>query len=259
MRFTILFWLVSCLAAATGGPPTGSLVIAGGGELGPEILSRFIALAGGPEAPVVFIPTANGLNPQPAGLLEQNILKKAGLKNITVLHTTDRRVADSKAFTTPLRQARGVWIGGGRQWRLVDSYLNTRTLRELRALLGRGGVIGGSSAGASIMASYLVRGARAGNTLMMAPGYERGFGFVRDAAIDQHLLPRKRENDLIGVVAAHPRLLGIGIDEKTAVIVTGDRFEVTGPSKVAIYEKGKPYYFLSSGDRFDLKTRSRIH
>jgi cyanophycinase len=137
--------------------------------------------------------------------------------------------------------------------------MNTRTLRELRAVLARGGVIGGTSAGATILGSYLVRGAREGNSVMMAPGYEQGFGFLRGVAIDQHLLKRKRENDMIAVVSAHPQLLGIGIDEKTAVVVQGDRFEVVGPSKVAIYENSKPYYFLSGGDRFDLKTRSRLH
>ena len=140
-------------------------------------------------------------------------------------------------------KARAVWIGGGRQWRLVDAYLNTRTLVEMRALLDRGGVIGGSSAGASIMASYLVRGAREGNSTMMARGYEEGFGFLHDVAIDQHLLRRERENDMVAVVTAHPALLGIGIDEKTAVVVQGDRFEVVGPSKVAIYETRKTLLF----------------
>ena len=93
---------------------------------------------------------------------------------------------------------------------------------------------------------------------MMAPGYEQGFAFLRGVAIDQHLLKRKREKDLVAVIAAHPQLLGIGLDEGTAVIVQGDRFEVVGASKVAIYEPHKSYYFLSAGDRFDLKTRSRL-
>jgi len=258
MRLSLLFIVAGLAAATSVGPPKGSVVVVGGGTLGPDVLNRFIDLAGGPEAPIVLIPTANGANPQPANLVEENILRTAGLKNITILHTTDRRIADSKEFVAPLLKARGVWIAGGRQWRLVDSYLNTRTVRELRALLARGGVIGGSSAGASILSSYMVRGARSGNTIMMAPGYERGFGFLRNVAVDQHLLTRKRQNDLVAVVAAHPKLLGIGIDEKTAVIVHGDRFEVVGPSKVAIYENGKPYYFLSAGDRFDMKSRSRI-
>jgi cyanophycinase len=264
MKSRRLFILLILLIAATNiayagnkvGPAKGSVLAAGGGKLGSEVLNKFIDLAGGPEASIVFIPTA--LDPQPANLAEANILRKAGARNLTILHTTDRKVADSKTFVEPLRSARGVWLGGGRQWRLVDAYLNTRTLRELRAVLDRGGVIGGSSAGATILGSYLVRGAREGNRIMMAPGYERGFAFLRGVAIDQHLLKRKRENDLVGVIKAHPSLLGIGLDEGTAVIVQGDRFEVVGPSKVAIYESDKPYYFLSAGDRFDLKTRTRV-
>ena len=245
------------LAGTAIGPPKGAVIAAGGGNLGPEVINRFIELAGGPDALIVFIPTA--LDPQPANLAEANILRKAGAKNLTILHTTDRKIADSKTFVEPLRKARGVWFGGGRQWRLVDAYLNTRTLRELRRVLARGGVIGGSSAGATILGSYLVRGARSGNQIMMAPGYEQGFGFLRGVAIDQHLLKRKRENDLVGVIRTHPALLGIGLDEGTAIIVQGDRFEVAGRSKVAIYEPSKPYYFLSEGDRFDLKTRTRVH
>ena len=148
-----------------------------------------------------------------------------------------------------------MWFPGGRQWRLVDAYLGTRTQRELEAVLARGGVIGGTSAGATIQGSYLVRGAREGNTIMMAPGYEVGFGYLKNVAVDQHLLARKREKDMLQVVEKHPELLGIGIDEGTAIVVQGDQFEVIGASKVAIYENGKPYFFLSPGDRFDLAIR----
>ena len=151
---------------------------------------------------------------------------------------------------------------GGRQWRLVDSYLGTRTEREFRGVVERGGVIGGSSAGATIQGSYLVRGAREGNQLMMAPGYEQGFGFLRGVAIDQHLLKRTRQDDLLEVIDRRPDLLGIGIDESTAIVVQGDRIEVIGESKVAIYDKsyqpgadGKRYYFLEPGARFDLRLR----
>jgi cyanophycinase len=237
--------------AAAVGPDSGSLVVVGGGALGPEIVSRFIELAGGPAASIVVIPTANAAAPLPKSLGSVDMLRQRGAKNITVLHTTNRKTADSEGFVAPLKKASGVWFGGGRQWRLVDAYLDTRTVREVWAVLQRGGVVGGSSAGASILASYLVRGAREGNAIMMAPGYERGFGFLRGVAVDQHLLQRNRQNDMVSVVAAHPELLGIGIDARTAIVVKGDQMEVIGTSKAAIYELGKPYYFLSSGDRFD--------
>ncbi len=258
MRRRLALQLLAAAAlGAAGGPDRGTLIMAGGGNLGPEILGRFVELAGGPDAPIVVIPTAQEDEGIRDGWLAKSGPARAGAKNLTALHTRDRKLADTAEFTEPLRKARGVWFGGGRQWRLVDAYLGTRTERELRAVLARGGVIGGSSAGATIQGSYLVRGAREGNHIMMAPGYEKGFGFLRDAAVDQHLLARHREKDLLEVVKAHPELLGIGIDEGTAVVVEGSVMRVAGKSKVAIYEAGKPYYFLQAGDEFDLRLRKR--
>lgn len=239
------------------GPPRGALLAAGGGKLGPEIVRAFIDLAGGPDAPVVVIPTAGEAKDYGPKYLAETFLREAGMKNLTLLHTRDRGTADSEEFVAPLRRARGVWFSGGRQWRLVDAYLGTRTQRALDALLARGGVIGGSSAGATIQGSYLVRGAREGNHIMMAKGYERGFGFLRGVAVDQHLIARKREKDLMSVVAAHPELLGIGIDEGTAVVVEGDRFRVVGAGKVAVYGDGKDYFFLSPGEVYDMAARKR--
>ena len=255
--------MASAAAAAPLGPTHGWLVIVGGGQLGPEIVDRFISLAGGKDAPMVYIPTAEDGTPHIKP--EETFLAKAGVTHVTILHTRDRKEADSQAFVAPLKTARAVWFEGGRQWRLVDSYLNTRTERELFRLLKRGGVIGGSSAGATIQGSYLVRGAREGNTVMMAPGYETGLGFLRLSAIDQHVITRHRENDLDPVVARYPKLLGIGIDESTAIVVRGNAFEVIGKSKVFIHDAkrppesdGKRYYLLSAGDRFDLKKRRKL-
>ncbi len=249
-------------AAPVVGPTNGSLVIVGGGLKDTNIINRFIELAGGPASPIVVIPTANEAEQFGEDLAFLTTLRELGATNLTVLHTRDRKEADTEAFVRPLQNARGVWIGGGRQWRLVDSYLHTRTQTELGRLLQRGGVIGGTSAGCSIQASYLVRGARAGNRIMMAPGYEEGFGLLRHTALDQHLLTRGRTNDLIAVVRRFPDLLGIGIDEDTAIIVRGDHFDVIGASKVAIYDPHRtndlsPYYFLHAGDGFNLQTREQ--
>jgi len=260
MRHFLLFLAVASLGAdwPASGPATGSLLVVGGGTLSDGIVRRFIELAGGPDSPIVIIPTAGDSDTYAADWGGGNFLRKAGCKDISVLHTRSRAVADSEEFVAPLRRARGVWMPGGRHWRLVDSYLHTRTQRELENLLNRGGVIGGSSAGATIQGSYMVRGAREGNTIMMAPGYEIGFGYLKNVTIDQHLIKRNRENDLPAVIAAHPELLGIGIDESTAIAVRGHQFEVIGSSKVAIYQHGMKYFFLSSGDRFDLAARKRV-
>lgn len=249
------------LSAGVHGPDKGRLVIVGGAMQDPAIVKRFIELAGGPEAPIVIIPTAGEADEDYdnywSGLRQW---RDNGAKNLTVIHTRDRAVADSDAFVKPIREARGVFFGGGRQWRLADSYLNTLTHKELTALLNRGGVIGGSSAGASILASFMVRGDTKSNEKMIGDHVE-GMGFLKNAAIDQHLLRRNRQFDMLEVIDKHPNLLGIGLDEDTAIVVDGDQFDVIGRSYAVIYSN-KPvagasgrFYFMGAGDRFDMKTR----
>ena len=175
-----------------------------------------------------------------------------GAQNLTVVHTRDRKESETEAFVKPIQAARGVFFAGGRQWRLADAYLNTRVHRELQALLDRGGVIGGSSAGATILGSFLVRGDTKGNELMIGDHVE-GMAFLKNSAIDQHLLRRNRQFDLIGVIEKHPALLGIGLDENTAIVVRGDEFDVIGQSYVVIYDSKSlippagRFYFLAPG------------
>jgi cyanophycinase len=251
--------------AAEIGPPNGSLVIVGGAMRDPQIMDRFLRLAGGPDAPIVVIPTAGGRETYDEYTSGLSGWKEMGATNLTVLHTTDPAVADTDEFVQPIREARGVWFNGGRQWRLVDAYMNTKVHEELWNLLERGGVIGGSSAGATIQGSYLARGDTSGNTIMMGDHVE-GLGFLKNTAIDQHLLRRNRQFDLLMVIEAHPELLGIGIDENTAIVVSRDSFDVIGQGYVAIYDagsyledqpggRGGPFYFLAPGDSFNLKTR----
>ena len=239
----------------------GSLVVVGGGPVGREIITRFLELAGGPSAPIVLIPTAIGDSAYAQDCACARILREAGATNVTVLHAPTSQRADEASFVEPIRRAAGVWFPGGRQWRLANAYLGTRTERELHALLDRGSVIGGTSAGASIQASYLVRGAPEGNAVVMAPGHEQGFGFLRNAAVDQHVSARGRHGDLPLVLAKHRELLGIGLDESTAIVVQRDTFSVVGASKVFVYggrdapDSGRVYRSLGSGDRYDLRAR----
>src|SRR5258706_6063172 len=90
--------------SAVVGPPKGSLILVGGGRLGSQILERFIDLAGGRDSVFVIIPTADA--DHPAGP-ENSFLVRAGCKDVTVLHTLDRDVADSEEFVNPLQRARG--------------------------------------------------------------------------------------------------------------------------------------------------------
>ena len=198
---------------ATLGPAKGSLIIVGGGGMPKVIFDRFFEAAGGRDAKLVVVPTAGSGAEYDESTSSVKMFKKAGATNVHLLHTRDTKVADSEEFVAVLRDARAVWFGGGRQWRLADAYLGTKTEAAFHDVLKRGGVIGGSSAGATIQASYLVRGAPEGNQIMMSPGHEQGFAYIRNSAIDQHLLARKRENDMLPVIRKHPNLLGIGIDE----------------------------------------------
>jgi len=166
-----------------------------------------------------------------------------------------------------LRKANAVWFDGGRQWNIVDSYANTLTLKEFHKVLERGGVIGGSSAGATIQGAYLVRGAISGPNIVMAPEpeHQAGFAFLRRSAIDQHINARNRWDDIIPVIKKFPELLGIGLSEDTAIIVKGDTFEVIGAWKVAVHDNTtlyqpweKPYYVLSAGDVYNMKTRKIV-
>ncbi|UCC84294.1 MAG: cyanophycinase [Gemmatimonadota bacterium] len=247
-------------AAQEVGPANGSLVVVGGGLRDLTIVEEFVELAGGPDAPIVVIPTAGGRDEYDQYCYCLRQLREVGATNLTVLHTKDRGEADSDDFVAVLKEARGVWFSGGRQWRLADSYLGTKVEDELWGLLERGGVIGGSSAGATIQGSYLVRGDTETNTIMMGD-HEEGFGFLRDVAIDQHLLKRNRQFDLIEVIEARPELLGIGLDENTAIVVRGNSFRVDGASYVAIYDHGHRldsgglFYFLAPGDRYNMQTR----
>ena len=248
--------LAGAAAAApvrSAGPVRGALLIIGGGERGTEIQNAAIRLGGKPSR-WVFIPTAVS-DADVAKAEPPAFIRRSG-GTLTVLHTRDRKVADSEAFTAPLRAATAVFIGGGRQWRLVDAYKGTRTETELRAVLDRNGLISGTSAGATIQGSYLVRGSPQSNKILMAPGYELGFGYLSNVAVDQHVTQRGRESDLSVVVAAHPGLLGIGIDESTAVIVQGNTMTVIGKGMVRITDGTNhgdaPFYTLKPGTRFDL-------
>ena len=106
--------LASSQTALSVGPPKGTVVVVGGGQIGPDILGRFIAAAGGPDALIIDVPTAGGDTVYPANWRGSNALKRAGARNVIVLHTKDRRVADSDSFTAILKKAGGVWFEGGR-------------------------------------------------------------------------------------------------------------------------------------------------
>lgn len=207
--------------------PSGSLVIVGGGGMPKDIVDRFVELAGGTEARIVVLPTAV---PREEAMRQRapRFLTAAGVKSVTMLPQSRTEEVAGEEFRQAIQQATGVWFDGGRQWNFVDAYENTDAVELFHDVLRRGGVIGGSSAGATIQGEYLVRGHPLGNFVMMAEGYERGFAFLPGVAIDQHFAQRNRFPDLIPVVERHRQMLGVGIDEATAIVVTKSRADVIG-------------------------------
>jgi cyanophycinase len=255
------------------GPDKGSLVIVGGGNVGPEIWARFVELAGGANANIIYVPTAGDDSTIVKSDKTVKKLQELGVKSVTTLHTRDPKVANTEKFVEPIRNATGVWFEGGRQWKIADAYLGTRTQKEFKALLDRGGVIGGTSAGATIQGSYLFRGDTKGNTVLVGD-HTQGLDFIHNVAIDQHILKRNRQFDLLSFIKTRPDLLGIGIDESTAIVVHQNTFEVIGVSYVAIYDarnfagtvknpasdsgNNGPFFYLKKGEKFDLLNRQSL-
>lgn len=240
------------------GPEKGTLVIIGGGRVTDEVWDRFLELAGGEKAKIVVITNASG--PGETGHMGtiNYLSKRLGEDRVTQMHLTTIDEANDDQNLKVLREATGVYFTGGRQWRIAEVYLNTNVHRELFALLARGGVIGGSSAGASIQGSFLWRGDTRGPQHLIGD-HTQGLGFLKLSAIDQHILVRNRQHDLDAFIKAAPEFIGIGIDESTAIVVTGDEFEVIGKSYVAVHQAGREkFFFLRPGQRYDLKEHKVI-
>lgn len=276
-RVAIIIFLFSMSFDSGGqsskGAANGFLILTGGDWV-PEAVAKFVSLAGGPDATIIYIPTAASSIRLPSGFIfdpdsaaaipaataELNQIFKT--TNIRILHTRDRKLADDKKFTDMIQRADGVWLGSGNSGRLVEAYLGTAAERPLDELLKRGKVIGGHSAGAIIQGSFIVRG-RYDKPLLMPAGRTTGFGFLENVVINPHLTSAKRENELVDVLDANPGLLGIGLDDNAALFVSGNEFAVMGPGRAAVYDNmlhnGRWYYWLNAGDRFSLKERKIVN
>lgn len=233
----------------------GSLVIVGGGGASPEIWDKFIELAGGKEARIVILPTAVE-EPEYEDDYEAKILRRRGAKEVRILPQNARDEVSKPEYLEQLRNATGIWFGGGRQWRFVDAYWGTPAWGEIKQVLARGGVIGGSSAGATIQGDLLVRGSPLGNQIMVADGYRRGLGLLEGVAIDQHFKQRNRFDDLAAVVKRFPKIYGIGIDESTALVVQSpNHCSVLGQGSVWLSMPStgqREFVEHASGEKFEL-------
>jgi cyanophycinase len=216
---------------------------------------------------------------EPEGYFEgyQKAFAAIGVTDLVELYVNERSESLEGRVVEILDGAAGVFFTGGDQLRISSQIGDTPLERRIRELHQAGAVIAGTSAGASVMSeTMLVKGASAESyrigELRMAPG----LGVVRDVIIDQHFAERGRYGRLLGAVAHNPRLLGVGIDEDTAIVVVGRRFKVIGRGAAYVVDgEGATHsniaearaeralsmfdvrmHVLSSGDGFDLDTRT---
>jgi cyanophycinase len=259
--------------------PVGPLVIIGGHEDKEgdrQILKAIARLVKGRKLVIATIASH-----QPEGYFEsyQEGFKGLGIGELVELYVEDRAQAHDPKTLACLEGAAGVFFSGGDQLRISSQIGDTPLEARIREIWQGGGVLAGTSAGASVMSdTMMVRGASAEShrigDLHMAPG----LGLVRDAIIDQHFAERGRIGRLLGAVAQSPRVLGIGIDENTAMLLEGDIFEVLGAGAVYVVDaegvtasniaEGREdcalsmfdvrLHVLANGNRFDLSTRRPI-
>jgi cyanophycinase len=232
------------------GEVVGTLFVVGGGTLPASARAEFVKLAGGPKAKLVVIPTASA-TADGDGASSIAPWKSYKMESVTLLHTRDRKKADDPAFVKPLTEATAVWFGGGDQSNVTKAYLGTAVHTAIKDLLARGGLVGGTSAGAAIMSEVMITGGNPKATT------GKGLGFYHHAVFDQHFIKRDRENRLIGVLAKNPGLFGVGIDEGTVALLQGRTLTVLGVSSIITILSegaGKPLTkeTLKAGQKVDL-------
>jgi cyanophycinase len=249
------------------GPERGTLILNGGGGVSDSTFQLFIEAAGGKEARFVCIPTAGDDDDKSYSARR---LKELGCNNIEILHTRDPLVADRDTrLLKLLDEANAVWIDGGRTNRVMEAYHQTQVQKKIHALLQRGGVFGGSSAGCQVAGELLLRGNPSDADQVEYPPCSRGLGLLTGVVFDAHFRQRYREYEFGYLIVLHPGLLGIGIDEKTSIVIKGEVATVEGENGVTLFDARQPVAtgptthaprqtFLKSGSRFNLKTRKQI-
>ena len=259
----------------------GKLLIVGGAQT-TEIVKKFVELAGGPNAKIIVIPNA-GSNPVKWSKVQVQEFKELGAEADYLMFT--RETADDEANLEKMDWANAVFFLGGDQSDLTRDMLGTKLLDKVFDIYNNGGVVGGSSAGAAVMSEVMITGNELVNKdstvsfVTIEKGnveVKTGFGFLKNAIVDQHFLKRKRHNRTIAALIEHPNLFGIAIDESTGIIVYPDEtFEVLGSYQVLVYDpidgnniredkngnlgiSDMKLHVLISGDKFDMKTREVI-
>lgn len=234
--FALTLFALSALAAEP--PRHGHLMLIGGGEKPRAAMEKFVALAGGKDAPIVVIPTASQ-EPDTASYYESLFHKEYGSTDVVVLPIRSKDDASLPELVAAAKRARGIFFGGGDQARILVALAGTPVLDALREAYRNGAVVGGTSAGTACQSNLMLTGE--GNfKVIRSRSVElwEGLGFLRDdVVVDQHFIARQRQNRLLSVILEHPTLLGVGVDEDTAIWVRpDDTFEVIGASSVMVFD-----------------------
>ena len=240
------------------------------------ILSAFVNLAGGPDARIAILPTASSI--EEAGERYKALFLSLGAQSADVLYLPERAAAFSAELLEVLDDISGIFLTGGNQMRLASIVAGTPLARKVKARNHDGVVVAGTSAGASILSSHMVAfGASGPSPRMRMAQMTAGFGLIPGVVIDQHFRQRDRIGRLLALVAGSPGLLGIGIDEDTAALFSGDVLEVIGRHSVTIVDgtnivsdihrvraygaitvSGAILHVLAAGNRFDLIGRKLL-
>lgn len=239
----------------------GAVLAIGGAEDkdgGGEVLPRFVELAGGKRARILIIPTASSV---PEEMVEDydRAFRKLGTGKIDALDIRTREDANSLKAVEQVRNATGIYITGGNQARLVELIIGTRVMDVIRVRNAEGVIVAGTSAGASVVAQHMVVGGTgiAGNSGDSAARKAMveivsGLGLLSDVVIDQHFSQRGRMGRLLCAFAANPGLVGIGLDENTAVLVQdGGILETLGEGMVTFIDgrdTTSNYFEKNAGD-----------
>lgn len=213
------------------------LIIIGGAEDKEdkcEILRKVVEMGGGEDARITIITTATE-RPMEAGNLYRDIFRKLGVKNIDILNINSRREALDEEYISSIRDATCIFFTGGDQLRITSLLGGTSAYAALHHAYRKGALLVGTSAGASVMSSNMIVEGEDDDapkycTLKMAPG----LGLLNEVIIDQHFAQRGRIGRLLVAVAQNPYMLGVGIDEDTAIIVEGDSFHIIGSQTVTV-------------------------
>lgn len=246
--------VAGCVASAAPAPapprPGGSLLIVGGGPIPDRILERFVTLAGGRgRARIVLFPMAS--EDADAGIELAEDFRKLGAEAERIVLT--REQADTEAAARRLDGVTGVWFGGGDQAKLTAAIGHTRVEAAIHERYAQGAVVGGTSAGAAVMSTPMLTGderrpggdrppAKDSSDAFMTIARDNvvtteGFAMLPGAIVDQHHVRRRRNNRLLSVVLEHPELVGVGIDESTALEVGPDGpWRVLGESVAVVYD-----------------------